>query len=183
MKKENKKPISPKKYSKSNNAEVKGEVIDPTEVQRLQNQIYKAQYAKAIYSWISTLALFSVINSVLYAANIPLSFPIGLGINDVLTGILLVPASGLYASHSTIAIINLCVSLFFSGILFLLGRIFKTGRNWAIYILLVFYSLDTLLFFGMMSLLNGEWSLLINIGFHLYAIYRLIRLFRVYKKL
>jgi hypothetical protein len=143
-------------------------------------QYLKIRYRQAIYKWISMIALLSVINAVLEILNVPLSFPIGFGINFIVSGVLEL----LKLSQDIVAIGGFITALLAAGSFFVLGRLFQKGKNWALYTILVLYILDTLLTLVVLLIAGGSAiSLLIDVGFHVYAIYRIVQLFRVYRKL
>jgi hypothetical protein len=151
--------------------------IDNTSEQ--SREFRKVRYNQAIYKWITMIALLSVLNSVLEVLNVPLSFPVGFGINYMVTGFL----SVLNQPQTSIAIGGLAAALLVAGSFFLLGEFFRKGKNWALYVIFALYTLDTLLTLALLLISGDAIGLLINVGFHIYAIVRMVQLFRVYRKL
>ncbi len=107
-------------------------------------------------SWIKSIAVLSLINSVVFYVGGGISFVIGLGVTQLFEGIvgsMKLGTGGIVVSF----IFSIFISLIFIG----LSIFAKKGNAWAFWITIILYGLDTLLFFLVMDFLS--------IGFHLFA--------------
>jgi hypothetical protein len=132
-------------------------------------------------NWFLWIAALSLINSVLILASSSISFPVGLGITQVVDGIaLLVIDEYQPASPFIIQVLAFVVDMAIIGVFALFGLFARQKHGWAFIIGMILYLLDSVLvlFFEM-------W---IGVAFHAFALFGLFngfqatRLYNQYKK-
>jgi hypothetical protein len=112
-----------------------------------------------------TIAVFSLINSVINLFQGGIYFPIGLGITQIVDG--LIYGIGLeFPEAKTITLaIGIVLNLIILGVVALFGFFIKKQVKWLIPVGSVLYLLD-----GLILLLFQDW---IGAGFHAYFLYRI----------
>jgi len=117
--------------------------------------------------WFVTIAVFSLINSLLLFFKSGVTFVIGLGITMIVDGIILSAkesATGAVATFLMVA--GFLINLVLIGVLVLIWSLSKRGSKAAYIIGVTLYLLDGLLF-----LLVKDW---IGLAFHMFFLYMLI---------
>jgi hypothetical protein len=126
--------------------------------------------------WFYWLAGLSVINSLIAMFDGSVSFIFGMGITQVIDAIAFYTAQDMLSQTGLIVkIIGLVLSIFISGIAFLIGYLSLKGKKWAMYTGTGLYIVDLLicLFFG----------LYLDAFFHLFVLIFIIRGAIAYNKL
>lgn len=143
------------------------EQYNPSEETSVQEDNVELQnQAKKGANWFYWIAGASLVNTVIFLFNGNLSFIIGLGITQIVSGIALAieDQSGPSMTPKIGAfLINLAISAVFIAIGYFAGK----GMIWAFIVGIVFYILDGLIFF----LFGDLWS----IGFHVFALFFIVR--------
>ena len=143
-------------------------------------EIFKKSFLKAIANWWYSIAGLSFVNTILDLAKSGVTFPIGLSVNVVAA---LIPYVLFPDNQMIYIVVSIVFTAITSGIFVLLGFLTSKGHIWATYIALGLYIVDTLLTIGIMIILGGDVWMLVNIGFHAYAIYRAVSLILGLRKL
>ena len=117
--------------------------------------------AKNFY-WIAAL---SVINSVVALFDGTVSFVIGLGLTQIIDGLVLFLAEDISEASATIRIFGLIFSVTVSGLFAAFGFFGGKGHRWAFWVGMVLYALDGLLMF-----IYKDW---LGFGFHLFLLWGL----------
>jgi hypothetical protein len=116
----------------------------------LQSQI---RYGADWFLWIAGLSVF---NSLSYLLGYNWNFVCGLGVTQIIDGII-------YEMQGTGKVIGLFIDFIFIGGFVLLGYLARKRYNWIFIFGIIIYVLDAAIF-----LLWQDW---LSIGFHVYAIY------------
>lgn len=133
-----------------------------------------AQVAKALREkhhgqsgWFLWIAILSVINSAVMLAGSSWGFFIGLGVTQLVDGVMMAVTEGTEGSGRTVALaITFVIDLVIAGGLFLLGVLARKGFGWAYILGIVLYAADGLLFVW-----AQDWP---GAGFHAFALFFLV---------
>lgn len=136
--------------------------------QELKNQIDPVKAVKGGASWFYWIAALSLINSIAIFAGGDINFIVGLGITQLIDGILL-------ELTGTGNIYGLIASALISGMFFLFGYFANKFSGSAFMAGIILYLLDSLIF-----LLVGDW---LGLGFHAFALFMIISGYRQLKQL
>ena len=128
--------------------------IDPTKLALVQAKSGGA-------SWISTVAVFAIINSALTFLDVNLRFIFSLGVADISAFIAQASESG-GAKVLAIAVTIGCSAAFLG-----LAHFAKKGAAWAFVVAMVLYSLD-----GAVWFLVQDW---LEIGCHVFAVFMMFK--------
>ena len=113
-------------------------------------------------NWFNWIAGLSVVNAVILVFQIPVRFPVGLGMTQAMLEI--------GSSRGAVGIgIGFVMTLAVAGVFVLMWHFTKQGQKWALILGIVFYTLDALL-----VLVVQQWLML---AFHVYALFVLFRVF------
>lgn len=140
--------------------------MDPIAAAKMQagmRDIYLKEAYNAAGSNFYTIAVLSIINSVIALFRGNIYFPIGLGLTqivDVFSG-----ALSQEAGSSIFLVIGFVINLFILGIVALFGFFIKRKVKWLIAVGSVLYLLD-----GLILLVFQDWF---GAGFHAYFLYRI----------
>lgn len=134
----------------------------------LNNQIDPEKVVRTGANWFYWIAGLSLINSFILLADARFAFVVGLGITQVIDGIIL----GIAGHYS---IWGLIPSLIFSVTFIIIGYFANKYSKIAFILGMIFYGLDTLIFF-----LAPDY---LSIGFHVFALIMIYRGFRYVKKI
>jgi hypothetical protein len=127
------------------------------EYQRLAQQDVKEQLLSTA-KWFYIIAALSVINTFLTIYNKDSAFSFGLGITQMVDGVIL-EILGEYS------VVGWCVNILITGSFVLLGYLFTKGHTWALVAGMIFYTLDGAIF--------GIFQLWIPLAIHLFVLYKL----------
>lgn len=112
-----------------------------------------------------TIAVFSLINSVINLFQGTIYFPIGLGITQIVDGIVYGIGLEVPEAKTITLTIGIVLNLIILGVVTLFGFLIKKQIKWLIPVGSVLYLLD-----GLILLLFQDW---IGAGFHAYFLYRI----------
>lgn len=155
------------------------EMTNPAQPEEQTSTIANTEYANAtrqdllsrlrsVSSWFYWIAGLSVINTLLAIYSKDMYFIVGLGLTQVIDGIVM-EAFGSY--HIIGWILNAIVL----GMFILFGIMFSKGHKWALICGMIVYTFDGLLF-----VFAEEW---LSIAFHGYVLYKLFTGFSTLKEL
>jgi hypothetical protein len=124
---------------------------------RMEARLRREQRRNGGATWFYFIGGLSALNSLLYAGGTDISFPIGLGITQVIDGVALAASGATQTPLYAIA-----MDLVVAGAFVLIGRTVRAGSD-RIYLLgMSLYALDSLIF-----LLVQDW---ISVAFHAFAL-------------
>ncbi len=150
------------------------EQYNPSENSVQEDNLDLQNQAKKGANWFYWIAGASLINTIIFLFNGSVSFIIGLGITQLVSGIALaVEAETDSVSMPKVGVflINLAISAVFAAIGYFGGK----GMIWAFIVGIVLYVLDGLIFILFEDLLS--------IGFHIFALIFIVRGFLAANKL
>jgi hypothetical protein len=139
--------------------------FDPNQVQAQTNNIQLVEAYNAAGSNFYSIALFSLINSVINFFEGGIYFPIGLAITQIIDGFSIAFKQELSEYSQAIFIVNLLLDIFIVAIVALFGFFIKKQKTWLIIVGAVLYLLD-----GLLMLLFTDW---IGAAFHAYFLFRI----------
>ena len=113
------------------------------------------------------IAILSLVNSALYAYRLDLTFPIGLGITQVVDVISQDIANASGGGAVIVRVIGLVIDLLILGLIALIGRSASGKKSWAFIVGIVLYTLD-----GLIYLLVGDF---IGLALHALFLFFIIR--------
>ncbi|MDD3803275.1 MAG: hypothetical protein PHW02_02680 [bacterium] len=142
------------------------------EKQAIEQRLRIENEVKGAASWFFWIAALSVINSVLFMFNLQWNFVIGLGISQILD---FVGKSLSETAISGMKYISLIMNVILAALFILIGMFAAKGSRKAFMTGIILYALDSVIFILAFDLLG--------IGFHIFAIYFMVRGFIVSKKL
>ncbi len=118
-----------------------------------------------LFFWVAAL---SVVNTLIGLSGSDWSFIIGLGITQMIDGVVAVIKPELAAGTATVLpIVALLLDLIITGLFILFGWLAKQGYTWSFIIGMVFYEFDGLIF-----LLAGDW---LSTAFHVFALWGMFK--------
>jgi|SRR3954452_9503137 hypothetical protein len=136
--------------------------LDPAQQPSIQNVVEQRLRAEGIVKrgagWFLTIALLSMVNSILNLSSARIHFIFGLGIAQVVDGI----ASRLGSNG---AVLDLVINGFVAGIFVLFWKFARKGESWAFWLGMSLYAVD-----GVIVLLFQDY---LGAAFHAYALYRI----------
>jgi hypothetical protein len=144
-------------------------VEDKSQTNLAQAQAHAAEYQeiqkhdakeelRGTASWFYWIAGLSVINTLIAIFNGEISFIFGLGVTQLVDGLIL----GAFGEYNAIGWI---VNIFVTGIFVFFGYMYTKGHKWALVLGILFYAFDAILFVVVESWLS--------LAFHLFVLYRL----------
>jgi len=117
-------------------------------------------------SWFYLISALSIGNSFVYLLGIPLTFVIGLGVTQIVDGVLSGLARDLSEdSQIFIYLTGLTINLLVAGLFMVAGMLGRKKHMWAVILGIFFYALDSIIF-----LILGGW---IAVGFHILGLWNL----------
>lgn len=127
-------------------------------------EVVKLESQRAVGAgWLTAIAAFSVINLVILLFNGSISFVIGLGVTQLLSGFAYGFAQQADASGAVVAWVICCtITLLIAAFFVWLASRAKRGHAWAFIVGMVLYSLDGLIFLAFQ-----DWF---PFAFHIYAL-------------
>jgi len=137
---------------------------------RLENQ------HKSGANWFYWISGLSVINTLIVLFGARYSFLVGLGITQVVDGIVYALSSSLAPDMATVAkVVGFVVNLAIAGLFVVFGVLARKRYKWAFIVGMVLYALDAIIF----AVVGDWWSF----GFHLFALYGLYAGLRAQRRL
>ncbi|MFA5553921.1 MAG: hypothetical protein WCZ89_09125 [Phycisphaerae bacterium] len=133
--------------------------MEEEQVKSTQEKLQIEQQLKSGASWFYWIAGLSIINSILVISRSDLTFIIGLGITQIISGIGLVLEERIGSLGHIIAFVFCLIA---SGVFAMFGIFANKRHLWAFIVGMVLYALDGLLF-----LIVQDW---LSIGFHVFAL-------------
>lgn len=116
------------------------------------NESIKNNRETKVYGWFLTIAILSIINTIIIASEINVRFIFGLGFSQLIDGLF-------YSLLGGFKFIGILFSFLYSGIFIVIWYFAKAKKNWAYIIGLVLYGLDMLIF-----IYFKDW---LSTGFHI----------------
>jgi hypothetical protein len=130
--------------------------------QNLDQQIHQG------LNWFYVISGLSIINSLMFLLEIPLTFVIGLGFTQFVDGVISAIARDLSEDSQTLAYLaGFVVNSLIAGIFIVAGILGQKRHRWAVISGMLLYTLD-----GVIFLLVGSW---IAVGFHVLALWNMWR--------
>ncbi|MBX9569094.1 MAG: hypothetical protein K2X77_09380 [Candidatus Obscuribacterales bacterium] len=117
-------------------------------------------------SWFYWIGALSLINSILGYTNMTVSFPVGLGVTQ------LVDAVALTAKSTTASILAASIDAIIAGIFCAFGYFSRT-MNWLFILGMALYALDAAIL-GVVTSMIGKFDWM-SVGFHVFALYCIFR--------
>ncbi len=142
------------------------EQYNPSENLVQEDNVELQNQAKKGANWFYWIAGASLVNTVIFLFNGNLSFIIGLGITQIVSGIAFAveqQTGSMTTPKIGAFLVNLAISTVFAVIGYFAGR----GMIWVFIVGIVLYTLDGMLFF----LFGDIWS----IGFHAFALFFIVK--------
>ena len=140
--------------------------MDPIAAAKMQagmRDVYLKEAYNAVGSNFYTIAVLSIINSVIALFKGNIYFPVGLGLTQIVD--VFASALSQEAGSSIFLIIGFVIDLFILGIVAVFGFFIKRKVKWLIPVGSVLYLLD-----GLILLVFQDWF---GAGFHAYFLYRI----------
>lgn len=125
-------------------------------------------------SWFYWIGALSLVNSIMNYTNSDWSFPVGLGVTQ------LVDAFALSAKNTTASVLAASIDAIIAGIFCAFGY-FSRNMHWLFILGMVLYGIDGIIL-GVVTAMVGKPDL-VSIGFHVFAIYCIFRGFQAAKQL
>jgi len=151
------------------------EQYNPSEQNSAQEDNLQLQsQAKSGANWFYWIAGASIVNTIIFLFGGNLNFIVGLGIVQVINGVAILiegQTDATTAPKVGALLVNLAISAVFVTIGYFAGKV----MIWAFIVGIVFYALDGIIFFLFDDLLS--------IGFHVFALFFLVRGFLAANKL
>lgn len=142
------------------------------EKQAIEQKLRIEGEVKGAASWFFWIAALSIINSVLFMFNLQWNFVIGLGVTQLLDFL----GKSLSESISSgIKYFSLVINILLAALFVLIGLFAQKGSRKAFMTGIILYGLDAVMF-----ILASD---LLGVGFHIFAIYFMVRGFIACKKL
>jgi cation transport ATPase len=127
------------------------------EYHKLAQQDVKEQLLSTA-KWFYIIAALSVINTFLTIYSKEMAFSFGLGITQIVDGVIL----ELFGEYNAIGWI---VNILITGVFVLLGYLFTKGHTWALIVGMIFYALDGAIFVA--------FQVWVPLAIHLFVLYKL----------
>jgi hypothetical protein len=124
----------------------------------VEQKLRAERVVRAGASWFITVAVLSVINSVLSMSGAGIRFIFGLGVAQVVDAIA-------HQAGQTGFVLDLIINGFFAGVLILFWNFARKGQQWAFIVGMALYALD-----GVIMLSFHDY---LAVAFHGYALYRM----------
>jgi len=135
---------------------------DATKMAALQKKLTAETRFKNGVNWFFWIAGLSIVNSIIFLLGSSLTFVIGLGITQVVDGVMYGVASQLGESGLIARLIGFIIDIFISGVIVLFGVLGRKRLRWAIILGAVLYAID-----GVILLLFKDY---LGAAFHAWAL-------------
>ena len=142
------------------------------EKQAIEHRLRIEGEVKGAASWFFWIAALSIINSIIFMLNLDWNFVIGLGVTQLLD---FIGRSISETTASGMKYVSLIINILLSAVFVLIGLFANRGSRKAFMTGIILYILDAVIFVFAFDLLG--------VGFHIFAIYFMVRGFMACKKL
>lgn len=131
---------------------------------------------KTSAGWFKTIAIFSVINTIIVTLQGRVNFLIGLGITQVIDGFTIGLSRTAFASNpGLLRLLTFAVNVGIALLFFMFGRFAQRNKRWAFILGMSLYALDGLIFIWV-----KDW---LSLGFHAFALFMIYGGYQVGRKL